>query len=268
VSVLLGAVAVSAAAAAAASARWNWWRPHADGVPILMYHRIGDPPPGSRLRKLWVAESDFRRQLETVLSLGYETVFASRLADPASLPAKPLVVTFDDGTEDNFHAAFPILKALGVKATVFLVADWMGRRNGWEDPADEPWQRTLTWEAAREMQDSGLVEFGSHTMTHPDLRRLEGDALSYELAESKRRLETTLGRRVDAFAYPFGAGAYDPAVRAAVLAAGYSCDFGVKQGLAPRAWTAASGPMKRLLVRRDDTLLDLRLNLSRGKARL
>ena len=259
---------LAAVAAAAASARWNWWRPKAAGVPVLMYHRVGAPPPGSRLAKLWVAPADFRRQLEAALALGYEPVFASRLAEPASLPPKALAVTFDDGTEDNYTEAFPILKDLGVKATVFLVAGWMGRRNGWEDPALEPWQRTLTWEQVRSMQGSGLVEFGSHTMTHPDLRGLEDEPLAYELRESKRRLETELGRRVDAFAYPFGAGAYDARVRAAVLAAGYSCDFGVKQGLAAPGWTPAAGPMKRLLVRRDDTLLDLRLNLSRGKARL
>ena len=259
---------LAAGAAAAASARWNWWRPRVSGVPILMYHRVGTPPTGSRLRKLWMDPADFRRQIEAVLADGYETVFASRLAEPASLPPKPAVVTFDDGTADNYEAAFPILKDLGVKATVFLVADWVGKRNGWEDPADEPWQRTLTWEQVRAMQDSGLVEFGSHTMTHPDLRKLSDAALAYELSESKRRLEAALGRRVDAFAYPFGAGAYDERVRAAVLAAGYACDFGVKQGLAPRAWTRDAGPMKRLLVRRDDTLLDLRLNLSRGKARL
>lgn len=265
-SLLWGALA--AAGAAAASARWNWWRPRADGIPVLMYHRVGDPPAGSRLRKLWVSERDFRRQLKTVLALGYEPVFASRLADPAALPAKPFAVTFDDGTGDNFEAAFPVLRELGVKAAVFLVADWMGKRNGWEDPDDEPWQRTLTWEQARAMQDSGLVEFGSHTMTHPDLRALGGEALAWELSESKRRIEAALGKRVDAFAYPFGAGAYDARVRKAALAAGYACDFGIKQGLAARPWTADSGAMKRLLVRRDDTLLDLRLNLTRGKARL
>lgn len=265
-SLVLGGLA--AAAAAAASARWNWWRPRAHGTPVLMYHRVGDPPAGSRLKKLWVTERDFRRQLETVLSLGYEPVFASRLADPESLPPKPLAVTFDDGTEDNYTAAFPVLKALGVRATVFLVADWVGKRNGWEDPADEPWQRTLTWEQVRTMRDSGLVEFGSHTMTHPDLRALDDERLAWELSESKGRLETALGRRVDAFAYPYGAGAYDARVRAAALAAGYAVDFAVRQGLAARPWTRASGPAKRLLVRRDDGLLDLRLNLSRGKARL
>jgi peptidoglycan/xylan/chitin deacetylase (PgdA/CDA1 family) len=144
----------------------------------------------------------------------------------------------------------------------------VGKRNGWEDPADEPWQRTLTWEQVRTMQDSGLVEFGSHTMTHPDLRALDDERLAWELSESKGRLETALGRRVDAFAYPYGAGAYDARVRAAARAAGYAVDFAVRQGLAARPWRPEEGPAKRLLVRRDDGLLDLRLNLSRGKARL
>ncbi|MBI2362198.1 MAG: polysaccharide deacetylase family protein, partial [Elusimicrobia bacterium] len=219
-------------------------------------------------RKLWVAPADFKRQLQRLLALGYETVAAERLGEPDSLPPKPAVVTFDDGTADNLEAAYPVLKSLGVKATVFLVAGWMGRRNGWEDPADEPWQRTLTWDEARSMQAGGLVSFGSHTMTHPDLRGLDDEALAWELSESKRRIEAELGRRAGAFAYPYGAGAYDARVRAAVRAAGYLCDFGVRQGLAPAGWAPEAGPLKRLLVRRDDWMLDFELNLSRGKARL
>lgn len=265
----MGALAgLAAAAAAGASARWNWWRPRAEGIPVLMYHRVGDPPASSRLKKLWVRAADFKRQMQRLLALGYEPVPACRLSEPDSLPAKPAVVTFDDGTADNLETAFPILEALGVKSTIFLVAGWMGRRNGWEDPADEPWQRTLTWDQARAMQATGLVEFGSHTMTHPDLRKLDDEALAWELAESKRRIEGGLGRRAAAFAYPYGAGAYDARVRKAVQAAGYLCDFGVKQGLAPARWAPESGPMKRLLVRRDDWMLDFELNLSRGKARL
>ena len=262
------ALGLGAAAAAAASARWNWWRRRVDGVPVLMYHRVGDPPAGSRLRKLWVAPADFRAQLLRLRREGYQPVFASALADPGALPAKPACVTFDDGTADNFEAAFPILQELGVNATVFLVAGWMGRRNGWEDPAVEAWQRTLTWDQARAMRDSGLVEFGSHTMTHRDLRSLSAEEVAWEAAESKRRIEAELGRRAAAFAYPFGSGAYDERVRAAVLAAGYACDFAVRQGLAPRAWEPGRGPIQRLLVRRDDTLLDLGLNLTRGRARL
>lgn len=260
--ILLGAAAV-----AGFSARWNWWRAKVDGIPVLMYHRVGEPPAGSGLRKLWVRTEDFRSQLAHLLAAGYQPVFASQLADSESLPANPVVVTFDDGTADNIENAFPILEALGVKATIFLVPEWMGRRNGWEDPRLEAWQRTLSWDQARRLLASGLVEFGSHSMTHPDLRRLNDEDLAWELGESKRRIERELGRRAGAFAYPFGAGAFDPRVRAAVIAAGYACDFGVKQGLAPRGWKADQGPLKRLLVRRDDWMLDFRLNVTRGKAR-
>lgn len=260
-------------AAAGASARWNWWRPRvADGIPTLMYHKIGDAPPRSRLAKLWVRPDDFRRQLEYLKKHGYTAITCRDWNDAekglSPLPAKPVLITFDDGYMNNFEFAFPILREHGMKGCVFLVYETVGKHNAWHDPATEPWLRMLSWAQVLEMQDSGVFEFGSHTMRHRNLAELPPEDVRWEAKESKRRLEDALGREVMAFAYPYGAGAYQPAVRRAVIDAGYRFDFGIKQGVSPAAYDRGAGPLKRLLVRGDDNMFDFHLNMTRGRARL
>src|SRR5882762_1132066 len=103
---MAAATAVGAAAAAGAlSARFNWWRPKVSGIPTLMYHKIGDYPRGSQLKKLWVTATDFRRQMLYLKSHGYTALHFSNWRDAEagkiSMPAKPVLVTFDDGYANN-----------------------------------------------------------------------------------------------------------------------------------------------------------------------
>lgn len=259
-----------AAGAAAISARWNWWRPRKTGIPTLMYHKIGDYPEGSRLQKLWVTADDFRKQLAYLKRHGYTSMTFSELRDAelgGTMPAKPVLITFDDGYANNYESAFPLLKESGMKGNIFLVYETMDRHNAWHDPATEPWLRMLTWAQIGEMQASGLVEFGSHTMKHRNLSEITLDDARWELEESKKRLEEKLGREMVGFAYPYGAGAYKPEVRRLARAAGYRYDFGIKQGISPLPWAPDSGPLKRLLIRGDDTLWDFHINMTRGRSR-
>ncbi|HVE13055.1 MAG TPA: polysaccharide deacetylase family protein, partial [Elusimicrobiota bacterium] len=228
------ALGVCAATAAGVSARWNWWRPAARGLPVLMYHKVGTPPRGSKLGALWVETEEFEWQMRYLLRRGFTPMLFGELAacdeGRAPWPEKPALVTFDDGYANNCEEAFPVLSALGVKANVFLVVETVGSHNAWHDPATEPWLRMLDWGQVERMRDSGLVDFGSHTMRHRNLASLPLEDVRWEARESKKRLEERLGREVAAFAYPYGAGAYDAGVRAAVRAAGYRYDFGIRQG--------------------------------------
>lgn len=258
--------------AAAASARWNWWRPKASGIPTLMYHKVGDYPEGSQLKKLWVTVADFRKQLEYLKRHGYTPMLFSELksveAGERPMPEKPVLITFDDGYANNREQAFPVLRELGMKANIFLVYETIDHHNSWHNPESEPWIRMLTWAQVKEMQDSQLVEFGSHTMRHRLLTGIDRDDVRWELTESKKRLEEKLGREMVGFAYPYGAGAYDKGVRGLAREAGYRYDFGIKQGISPWPWNPDSGPLKRLFIRGDDFMLDFHLNMTRGKARL
>ncbi|MBI4371176.1 MAG: polysaccharide deacetylase family protein [Elusimicrobia bacterium] len=270
---MIGTLAALAAAGAAASCRWNWWRPRVTGgMPALMYHKIGLPPSGSKLAKLWVSPTRFRRQLEYLRKNGYTAITFAEWRDAEAgrkpLPEKPVLITFDDGYRNNYELAYPVLREFGMKACIFLVYETMDHHNAWHDPAGEPWIPMLTWAQIREMQDSGLVELGSHTMKHRSLPSLPPDQVRWEVTESKKRLEDKLGREMTGFAYPYGAGAYVPAVRAAALEAGYRFDFSIKQGISTLPWNREAEAVKRLFIRGDDAMLDFHLNLTRGRARL
>ena len=266
---------ISAAAflgAALGSARWTWWRGAIPGLPVLVYHKIGLPPAGSKLKDLWVTPEKFRAQITWLLAHGYATVLFSDLIKAHKgekpLPEKAVLITFDDGYENNYAHAYKTLHELGAKGNIFVVYNTIGKANLWHNPKTEPWINMADLTMLREMQESGVIEFGSHTMNHPNLEKLPLEDAAGELAESKKQLETALGAEMSAFAYPYGAGAYSPAVRALALKAGYILDFSFKQGKTPWPWNRDSGPIDRLFIKRDDNNLDLLLHLTRGASRL
>jgi len=182
-------------------------------VPILMYHYIRvNPNPVDRVGAgLSVNPDLFARQMAYLAEAGYtpvtlEDVYAAWTVG-APLPPKPVILTFDDGYRDFFTAAYPVLKAHGFKATVYVIVDFLDR------PA------YLTWEMLSTLVSEGLVTVGAHTLTHVDLTAAAPDRARREVFLSKQRLEERLGVAVVDFAYP--AGRYNPTVVGLVDAAGY-----------------------------------------------
>lgn len=251
------------------SARWNWWRPGAKGVPILMYHKIGDPPPGSKLKKLWVSTAQFRRQMAYLKDRGWRPVTLEELAalEDAGRPVPPeaVVITFDDGYRNNYENAFPVLKEFGYKAVIFLVVDAMERDNFWHDPASEARIPMLSWKEVEEMRAAG-IEFGSHTMTHPRLSRLDEPAVRDQLARSRDELARRFGRAPVSFANPYGDGQDDPRLQALIREAGYRWSCSVHQGKADLETNPYC--LRRIFVRGDDLDWDFHLNMTRGRSRL
>lgn len=254
----------------AASLRWNWWRPTPKGLRTLMYHKFGVPPAGANWPSIWATEAEFRRQLDYLKRHGFTTMLFSEFRDAEAgripMPEKPVLITFDDGFANNYEVAYPILKELGMKANIFLVHDLMETDSRW-DAVNEPAPPIpmLSWKQIFEMRDSGVIEFGSHTMKHRNLLKLSAEEVRWEVVESKARLEEKLGYEMIAFAYPWGEGAYDEGVRRAVRDAGYRYDFGVRRGITRLPYDPASGPLRRLDINLGTSALDFHLSVTRGR---
>lgn len=185
------------------------------GVPILAYHQINDGP-----EIYSVSPTEFDQQLRYLQEQGYTTVSLAEMAaafqGQASLPAKPIVITFDDGYQDNYTTALPILAKYNMKATVFVIAGSVGQPS------------YLTWEEIAAMQ-AQHTEIGAHTVNHLALRELPLDKQVQEITVSRQILAQHLGTPIDFMAYPFGK--YDPALFTSLAQAGYRGACAAKPGL-------------------------------------
>jgi len=194
---------------AAFSARWNWWRKTNPGIPVLMYHKIGDPPAGSKLKPLWVSQEKFRKQMAYLSDEGFHPVTFKDVYDhwdgKSTLPSQPVVISFDDGYVNNYTEAFPVLRDFGFRATIFVVVQTVGWENHWHDPKLEERISMITWAQLKELQRAGW-EIGSHTMGHPHLTELPLDNVSDEMVRSRKIIGDFLDETPETFAYPYGNG--------------------------------------------------------------
>ena len=160
-------------------------------VPILLYHHVFIGKPTNAYA---VSLDQFREQLDYLQKNGFQTISVSLLAQAitkgAYLPEKPIVITFDDGNENVFLNAFPLMKQFGFVGTLYIIADRVNA-DGF-----------LTENQIKEMQINGW-EIGNHSMTHADLVA-HPDLLRNEVGNSKYNLETITGTSILSFAYPFG----------------------------------------------------------------
>jgi peptidoglycan/xylan/chitin deacetylase (PgdA/CDA1 family) len=169
-------------------------------LPILMYHRIGPIPASvpAVTKTLTVTPADFASQMEWLKAHGYHAVSQLQayraLEEGKPLPAKPVMITFDDGYRDVLWHAAPLLHRLHMPATEYVITGRVS--NG--DPS------FLTWPQLTRLEKLG-VTIGSHTVTHQDLALMPPSQALAELGDSRRALEQHLGHPVQWFAYPFGA---------------------------------------------------------------
>jgi peptidoglycan/xylan/chitin deacetylase (PgdA/CDA1 family) len=183
---------------------------HVNGVggakflPILMYHSIVDDYEDTvSYYGVTTGVARFSSHMEYLKSEGYHVLSMARVIEmlakggPCDSDMPCVAITFDDGYRDNFTNAFPILKTHGFPATIYLATAYVGdRRQAFKG------RECLTWDEVLEMQHEG-IEFGSHTVNHPDLRSLDGNRIRNELSVSRDIIEQKLGCPVKAFSYPY-----------------------------------------------------------------
>lgn len=251
---LLGLLALPFLAAAfyAPARKLCWWLPPQKGLTVFMYHHVAITAPTDGQYFFTVTPQQFESHLEVLKKLGKTPI---GLTDLKSTAVKnPVMLTFDDGHQDNYTTLFPLLKKHHIKAVIFLITEKIGTPG------------FITWQQAREMQASGWVEFGSHTATHQRLRKISDAEIIRELAQSRATIQKELGFLPDAFCYPFGAGAFDKRVRALVLQAGFVYDFSTKKGV--NSWPLnPHKPIKRAFPRGGESTLDFTLQVTRGRSR-
>lgn len=155
---------------------------------VLMYHLILEEPY-TNLTDLFVRPSEFEDHLQALAAAGCEFLFAGEYG---VTEGRSIILTFDDGYEDNYTEMFPILKKYGARATVFMIT------------ANINAPGYLTEDMIREMSDSGLVRFESHTVSHPTLTSLSREGLQEQFAGSAQRLYDLTGTYPTAICYPGG----------------------------------------------------------------
>lgn len=182
-------------------------------VPILSYHLVRPSyPRDDWLIKEYLVTSDvFDEEMNYLSSNGYHVIPFSALEayidEGTPLPPKPVIISFDDGWENQFAYAFPILQKYRLTATFFIYTNAIDSTNH------------LTWGQVKTMSDAGMV-IGSHSLSHPFLAKIaDATDLWREIADSKKIIEEHIGKTVNEFAYPYGS--YNQATIADVEKAGY-----------------------------------------------
>ena len=180
--------------------------PLGETLPILMYHHIASPPPeGTPSRNLFVSPADFRRQMRTLKKLGYQGCSIAELM-PRLLIGKPgkfVGITFDDGYEDVYANALPVLQETGFTATTYFVSREIGGCNRWDSDLGFPAARCMNLCQMRQWKALGH-EIGGHTLEHRRLGEIALNEAWRQIADCRRELEDLSGERVEAFSYPYG----------------------------------------------------------------
>jgi peptidoglycan/xylan/chitin deacetylase (PgdA/CDA1 family) len=168
---------------------------------VLMYHSI--QAPGKVPNNRWeVSAEKFSEQMKFLKKEGWKTFLFRDLLQVEKLPAKSVVITFDDGFLDNYDYGFKVLNELEMCATWFIVSGRIGQESNWVG-GDGKKKVILFEDKIVEMFRAGM-EIGAHTRNHYSLPDLDASELRDEIYGSKKDLESIIGNTIVSFAYPFG----------------------------------------------------------------
>jgi peptidoglycan/xylan/chitin deacetylase (PgdA/CDA1 family) len=172
-------------------------------IPILMYHSISPANSGGAYQyyETTTSPAQFARHMEILRELEYTVVRLKDLdaafVQKRGTKKKISIITFDDGYADFYETAFPVLRSFDFPATVFVPTAFIGAYGTGIDG-----KKHLSWQQIRDLHLAG-VDFGSHTVNHPQLADLTIGEILHQMRESKKIIEENLGTAIDTFAYPF-----------------------------------------------------------------
>ncbi len=213
----------------------------ANHIPILLYHDVQQSYTEDKA-VITVTPEKFDEHIYTLLINGYTPVSFEDVYNAANgkftMPERPVIISFDDGYDTNYKYAYPVIMKYGVKATIFVVTDTVGKtlKNSVH----------FDWNHAKEMQDSGLVSIYSHTLNHSDLMELDGFELERELRMSRYQIEKNLGTSCDVIAFPYGN--FNSTVTEAARRAGYNVMAQVGETGVNTLYNVKNSPLVRITV--------------------
>ncbi|QWL67763.1 polysaccharide deacetylase family protein [Aeromonas jandaei] len=219
-------------------------------MPVIMYHRFIEHESEKGVHGTWMPITMFEKHLRLMKWLGYETLTFRDLADKGFIHRlqygkKYLMITADDGYQDNLTRMLPLLEKYGYKAVVYVVTGEGYNRWDVEHPTNPDTSVSLmNGEQVKALAASGHVEIGGHTLTHPRLSKLSPEQQAYEIQENKRQLETLLGQPLLSFAYPYGD--INESAKEQAIAAGYR--FAVATNSGPKAMHQDPYQIRRIAI--------------------
>jgi peptidoglycan/xylan/chitin deacetylase (PgdA/CDA1 family) len=221
----------------------------ANRAVILMYHSIGDNGV-----YFTVKTEEFARQMDYLAKNGYNVITLNDLV--ASLKTnqllpKTVVLTFDDGYQDNLINAYPILKKYHFPATMFLPTGFIGQKL--PNSAGEP-LAVMGWEEIKQLNIEGLIDFEPHTVNHKKIYLDDLTGTQTEILNSKQEIEGKLAKTCRLFAYP--SGKYNDAVIAILKVQGFIAAVAIGKGVSKS---------KDDLFRLKRNSIDSRINLNMFK---
>jgi peptidoglycan/xylan/chitin deacetylase (PgdA/CDA1 family) len=251
------------------SYKYAWWTKTIDyNCPrILMYHMVSSHKKNTKFNGLRVEPIEFEKQIKYLVKNNWNFFTMSELVEEKNnLPEKSIAITFDDGYEDNFTNAFPLLKKYGVKATIYIVVDrhgreWSSKRKEKNNNGELKNESKLLDEQIIELIDSGLIEIASHTMTHDNLPALNKEQKIYEIKSSKEEIEKKFNIKCNSFCYPFGL--YDKEDIKIVQESGYTNATITKKGIDDIS-KSNDFELKRITISGKDNMIAFKIKLKRG----
>jgi peptidoglycan/xylan/chitin deacetylase (PgdA/CDA1 family) len=172
-------------------------------IPVLTYHRVlRQNPEGSKFN-IFVTVDELETQILNLKKRGFEFITFKDIANGVRV-RKPIILTFDDGYEDNYHNLLPLLEKYQARAVIYTLADRTLRSNHWDMALGEPEAPLMSDEQLIVCHQSGHVEIGSHGLAHQHLPQLTDAEVRAEIVNSKSALESLIDDEVVSFAYPYG----------------------------------------------------------------